>query len=77
MFKPFTLNDIYQMAESYGYAREDVEIEKIVDGVDDDGNELSCYYTVSFGNPYGKNWYWEFDDLDGVATHYEFSECED
>ena len=61
MFKPFTLEDVYQYAEKMGYTREDVTI----------GEEIYGTIDVDFGSEYTEVWTWTFETLDGYAIDYD------
>lgn len=78
MFHYFTLEEVYEYAERMGYAREDVEIERVC--VEYDWNqmkEVAWDYEVSFGHEGTEVWVWTFEDLEGVSVDYEHGVWED
>ena len=78
MFHYFTLEEVYQYAESCGYSREDVTIERVEDEYDWETDQvLSWVYEVSFGREYTETWTWVFDSLESVAVDYLHQTWED
>lgn len=77
-FHYFSLEEVYQYAESKGYSREDVSIERVCTEYDYDlDQEVAWEYEVSFGHEYSEMWSWSFESLDQVAWDYDHSVWED
>lgn len=76
-FHYFTLEEVYDYAESLGYTREDVEITEDLGYDYDTDTQFRLGYYVGFGHEYTETWTWYFEDLDQPSVEYDHDVEED